>query len=85
MITDGMLCTGGPLLAVESSVEPSIAQYGIVAVIAWLVIREAFAVVRYCVDRRARKVNGGCSDHDLLIKMRAQLEALRDRVDRMEG
>lgn len=85
MTTGALVCIGGILSAASPVADPAITQYGFAGIAVWLVIREAAAAVRYWADRRSRRVNGGCSDHDLLIKLKAELGALRDRVDQMEG
>ena len=49
-----------------------------------MVVRERFSLIRLLVDRKARKLNGGCGDHDELVRLRVELEALKERLERLE-
>jgi len=85
MTTGGLLCAGGLLLAVDTPIDPVISQYGFVAIVVWFAVKELGALARLYLDRRARKVNGGKSDHDLLIQLRTEVESLQRQIDRLGG
>ena len=76
--------TAGVLLAETPGIDNPAIQYGLVGLIAWMVIRECFALVRLMLDRKSRKDNGGCQDHDELVRIRAELEALKSRLEQLE-
>lgn len=84
MNTDFAKLTAGVLLAEAPRLDDPVVQYGLVGLIAWMVVRESFGLVRLLLDRKARKLNGGCGDHDELVRLRVELEALKERVERLE-
>jgi len=85
MNTDFAKLTAGLLLAETPGLDDPVVQYGLVGLIAWMVIRECFSVIRMVLDRKARKENGGRSDRDELVRLRAEVNALAGRVARLEG
>ena len=84
MYQDAAKLTAGLLLAESPGIGHPVVQYGLVGLIAWMVVRESFALIRLILDRKARKSNGNCGDHDELVRLRVEFEALKERVRRVE-
>ena len=83
MIADFAKLTAGLLLAQQApAIDEQLVQYGLVGLIAWMVIRECFSLVRMLLDRKAKK--GACNDHDEPVRQRVEPEAMKDRGSRME-
>ncbi|MEP0848609.1 MAG: hypothetical protein HRF50_17525 [Phycisphaerae bacterium] len=84
-LTAGVLLAQTPQLAVPAGRQDDpVVQYGLVGLIAWMVVRESFSLIRLLLDRKARRLNGGCGDHDEMVRVRVELEALKERVEKLE-
>jgi|GEM_PF-4449485 len=70
--------TAGLMLAETTRLDNPAAQYGLVGLIAWMVVRECFGLVKWAIGRK--KSNGACGDHDELVRLRAEVENLKSQL-----
>ncbi|MCP4248081.1 MAG: hypothetical protein GY778_13625 [bacterium] len=74
------------LLAQTSMQQQQFMQYGVVTVIALLVVRESFALVWKVSEARRRRRNGDpiCTNCEPLVLVRLDLQRLETRIDGLE-